>query len=122
MYKRVFLKYGANLKDLRKLTDFNVKTLVGRVKTGESSFSKQGRPSGVLQSDYNMKRQRSSASCISFTLTKKDKKEDILMWNKNRTHYKVSNYKLQTFIGCEKYGVALCLNKDKNCFKDFHVA
>ena len=89
---------------------------------GESSGHKPGRKSSPLQTDYNVKRQRGPASCIPPTCIRQDKIEHFPIWNENRTRCKVPNCKFQTFIGCEKCAVALCLNKDRNCFKTFHTA
>jgi hypothetical protein len=42
------------------------------------------------------------------------------VWKEKRTSCKYPSCKGYTFVSCEKCSVNLCLNKDKNCFKNFH--
>ena len=43
------------------------------------------------------------------------------IWNDNIIRCKSPSCNSQTFVTCEKCGTALCFNKDKNCFKSFHL-
>ena len=40
----------------------------------------------------------------------------------NRSRYQHNNCSELTFFKCDKCRVALCLNRQRNCFKDYHMS
>lgn len=80
----------------------------------------RGRPSSDAQRDFEKKKHRSPAKAIPIL--------DIRLYavghwpvvESGRQSCKRPNCKGQTVIKCAKCNVHLCLNKNKNCFREFH--
>ena len=79
--------------------------------------SKRGRPSA----DDMLKNKRRAATTIMPVLDcQKDKIEHWPVWKDTWRRCKIC-IKKNSFALCEKCEVFLCLNKDRNCFRRFHV-
>ena len=50
-----------------------------------------------------------------------DNEGHLPLWNDKRNRCKGEGYVSFSFIKCEKCGVSLCLNKNKNYFSSFHT-
>lgn len=121
LYKRVHLGKGVSTTNILSLADFRSEVSMVLCQMGESITPKRGRPSSHnIELQYSVKRKRGPATYIPPEAVRHDKVEHMPVWNEARTRCKVPNCKAQSFIGCSKCGITLCLNKERNCFKIFH--
>ena len=102
------------------LCDFRINLGESLCRSGVSLQKTRGRPSSSPGPFLQEKRKK----CINSHIPSDDvRKDDISHWpvyiNK-RLRCKLPNCTGYTFIKCEKCDTALCFNKSKNCFKDFH--
>lgn len=104
------------------LLEFRTQIAESLCKEGKDTTArKRGRPStSSIQQKYEIKKKRGPTTSIPSTNVRQDGMHHWPVIKPTRQRCKKPNYKGQTNVFCEKCEVNLCLNKNSNCFKDFH--
>lgn len=100
-----------------KLVDFRLELASTLCNIG--SQPKRGRPTGI-QKEIQIKKKKPNVAPFPSQDVRQDRENHLPRWNDTRLRCKYPKCKLQTFIVCEKCNTALCFNKEKKCFVDFH--
>lgn len=116
----LYRRNNAGAQNLMKLADFRIDLAKTLCCIGESSGPKRGRPSSIQQ-NIDAKRRKPNASALPPTDVRLDNRSHFPNWNETRLRCKLPGCKAQTYVVCQKCDTALCLNKDKNCYKLFHT-
>lgn len=106
------------------LADFKTAVADALCKSGKPELTrKRGRPSATsLEEAYSQKKKRGAAADIPQMDVRRDGLDHLPEWRENeRNRCKFPNCRSQSYIYCTKCRVALCLNKDRNCFVRFHT-
>lgn len=85
-----------------------------------SSQRKRGRPSSSLETEIAEKRKKGPIKHIPPKEVRTDQTSHWPVHQDAKMRCKYPNCKGFTRIKCEKCGLELCLNKNNNCFKNFH--
>lgn len=87
----------------------------------ETPNAKRGRPSmSEVESGITAKRHKGPVTAMP---VKDVRLDGVCHWPEymeNRQRCKLPNCSRKTFIKCSKCGVALCINRDRNCYSEFH--
>ncbi|XP_065368731.1 piggyBac transposable element-derived protein 3-like [Calliphora vicina] len=118
-YKRVLKQNGSQDSDILKQVDFRAEVAECLCKI-ETSAPKRGRPSTVEQ-QIKAKKKKGPAQTLPPQEVRQDKYGHWPVTLESKMRCKFPNCKGFTRIKCDKCGVALCLNKSNNCFKNFHI-
>lgn len=102
-----------------KQKDFKFEVAKCLCMCGQSILKKRGRPSSQPD-QMEIKRKKPNTSVLPPRDVRLDGFEHFPVWGRKRQRCKYSGCKGKTYISCEKCQVELCLNKNKNCFRDFH--
>lgn len=86
-----------------------------------SMNKKKGRPSSASDELIEKKRMRANVAILPPRDVRRDGCEHFPMWGQKRQRCKYPGCKGKSFVVCEKCRVELCFNKDKNCFRLFHL-
>ena len=86
---------------------------------GLNDLKKRERPSS-LDRNLEQKKKKLSSTAIPPEDVRTDNFGYIPNWSNTRQRCKIPGCKGFSFIFCEKCKVHLCLNKNKNCFGNFH--
>ncbi|XP_037037947.1 piggyBac transposable element-derived protein 2-like [Bradysia coprophila] len=119
LYKRVNFHRGTHRKHLLSLADFRLKLGVTLCRVNHVA-RKIGRPPTELERQISLKRKHHSCSPIPPKETRMDKTDHWPMWFDNRVQCKKPKCKGLTSVRCSKCHLALCCNKQRNCFHEFH--
>lgn len=106
-------------KSVMKIADFRLELAYTLCCIGSSTSTKRGRPSDT-QNKIDVKRKRPNVTPLPPQDVRLDNENHFPKWNETRVRCKHPSCKAQTYVVCEKCSTALCFNKDKSCFKDFH--
>lgn len=117
LYKKMCKERG---EQAMGLADFRVNLGETLCLLGNQGSSSRGRKSDV-ERKLQEKKHRSSAAFVPPKEVRQDKVAHWPTWLEKRQRCKFPGCKGYTFVMCEKCSAALCFNKDKNCFKQFHV-
>ena len=82
---------------------------------------KRGRPSNPLQPQLDSKKRKYPFSQIPAQEIRTDNLNHLPVVNEERQRCKYPECKEKSYISCDKWSVVLCLNKDRNCFYNFHT-
>ena len=104
-----------------RLVDFRGFAAEALCKAGRSSVAKRGRPSTEVETMLEAKKHRGPTSQIPVKEVRLDRVEHFMNWKEKRQRCKLPGCKLMTHVNCSKCNVALCFNKDHNCFLTFHT-
>jgi len=116
LFKRV--KEQRNEKTEIELPDWRKQLACSLVKSGQLRVSGRGRPSTSLEVKIDSTRPQ------SFRPTKDERTEKIEHWpqfSDKRERCKMPSCKGFTYIKCSKYTIYLCLNRNNNCFTNYHM-
>ncbi|KAG2466262.1 BBS7 protein, partial [Polypterus senegalus] len=86
----------------------------------DMSRKKRGRPSSDVERDFEKKKHRGPAKATPTMEVCSDAVGHWPVVESERQRCKRPNCKGQTVIKCSKCNVHLCLNKNNNCFREFH--
>jgi hypothetical protein len=103
------------------LADFTIAIADALCKAGKTVTLKRGRPSNGLQQKIDAKKKRGPAAEMPQAEVWQDGFCHYPIWRDTRGRCKLPDCKEKSFVACEKCEVTLCLNKDRNCFKAFHI-
>lgn len=106
--------------EIMPLAEFREEDAITMCKLGEKTTPKRGRPSTELETEISMKGRKPNVLYIPPKEVRKDETGHWPLWTNTRQRCKLPNYAGKSFITCEKCKLNFCLNKDKNCFKNFH--
>ncbi|XP_049901068.1 piggyBac transposable element-derived protein 2-like isoform X1 [Epinephelus moara] len=84
------------------------------------SKNKRGPPSSDVEREFEKKKRRGPAKAIPTQEVRSDAVGHWPVVERERQRCKFPNCKGQTVFKCAKCNVHLCLNKNKNCFREFH--
>lgn len=104
-----------------KLKDFKFEVAKSLCMCGSSMNKRKGRPSSASNDLIETKRMRANVAILPTRDVRCDGIEHFPIWGKKRQRCKNPGCKGKSFVVCEKCRVELCLNKDKNCFRLFHL-
>ncbi|KAL7395119.1 hypothetical protein ABVT39_010479 [Epinephelus coioides] len=85
------------------------------------SKRKRGRPSSDVEREFEKKRHQGPAKPIPAQEVRSDAVGHWPEVESVQQRCKLPNCKGQTVIKCSKCNVHLCLNKNNNCFREFHA-
>lgn len=117
LYKRVGEQ--KNTPITMKQKDFKFEVGKSLCVYGPSINKRRGRPS-MLSEEIEKKRKKPNAAILPPRDVRRDGFEHFPVWGEKRQRCKFPGCKGKTFISCEKCHVELCLNKDNNCYRNFH--
>jgi hypothetical protein len=103
------------------LADFKIAIADALCKAGKTVTPKRGRPSNGLQQKIDEKKKRVPAAEMPQAEVRQVGFCHYPIWRDTRGRCKLRDCKEKSFVACEKCEVTLCLNKDRNCFKAFHI-
>ena len=107
--------------DKMRLADFREEVAESLCKMGHRNVAKRGRPSNNTEQQIQMKKKRGFTSHVPVKNVRLANISHWPDWKPTRKRCKMPQCKSLTYVHCTKCGVALCLNKDKNCFVGFHT-
>lgn len=103
------------------LLEFKSRIAEGLCKQGKDmARKKRGRPSGSMEAALQMKKRRGPAKPVPDQSTRTDGVGHWPSVTDARQRCKKPNCKGQTVFICTKCNLHLCLNKNSNCFREFH--
>lgn len=105
-----------------ELASFKAEVAECLCKQGRNMQRKRGRPSNNLQQEIEAKKRKGSTAALPCRDVRLDNVGHLPTWKSKRQRCKLPTCQGFTFVQCEKCGVHLCFNRDKNCFKSFHTA
>lgn len=121
LYRRDSESLNIPKKKQRDLLSFRTSVAQALCMQGKDlSKKKRGRPSSDLERDFERKRHRGPAKAIPAQEVRADAVGHWPVVESSRQRCKLPNCRGQTVIKCSKCNVHLCLNKNNNCFRDFH--
>ncbi|KAG5892340.1 hypothetical protein JTB14_011206 [Gonioctena quinquepunctata] len=121
-YKIDMVNIGLPTKDIIDSLGFRGEVAEGLCHSGNDLNSrKRGRPSGSVEREFQEKRKRSQTKPISQFDVRTDKVGHFPCEKKQRQRCKKPNCGLKTYFYCIKCEVYLCINKERNCFAEFHI-
>lgn len=110
-----------NQKPKLSLSDFRIEVAECLCKTGDTSSKPKGRPSSSnLTEAIEAKRKKNSATPLPPTDVRLDNLGHWPVWTENRQRCKKPKCNNLSSTVCKKCNIALCLQKTRNCFTDFH--
>ncbi|KAJ8939128.1 hypothetical protein NQ314_011228 [Rhamnusium bicolor] len=115
LYKRRAQEEGAQTMGL---ADFRIRVGSSLCLIGPQHSSQRGRKSDIEKE--LAKKKCSSMSCIPPKDVRRDETSHRPVYMDTHQRCKYSKCTGFSFIKCKKCSAALCLNKNKNCFKNFH--
>lgn len=119
LYKRVSYHRGTDQKRLLTLSDFRLK--LGETLCKVNHVNRRiGRPPTELERRISLKRKHHSCSPIPPKEARLDKTDHWPLWFDNRVQCKKPKCNRLTQMRCSKCHLALCCNKQRNCFHEFH--
>ncbi|KAJ8932853.1 hypothetical protein NQ314_014397 [Rhamnusium bicolor] len=116
LYKRLAAQNGN--KNSMALAEFRIEIGQTLCMLGVRETHKRGRKSD-LEKQLQESR-RSSSTAIPPKGVRLDQTSHWPMWMEKRLRCKYPDCKGFTYVLCEKCSAALCFNKNKNCFWNFH--
>lgn len=119
LYRRVNFHRGIEKEKLLTLSRFRVSLAHTLCKFGHVK-TRIGRPPTELSRQISLKRKYHTKSPIPPKEARLDKIDHWPTWCDNRLQCKKPKCKALTFTRCSKCHVALCCNKQRNCFQEFH--
>lgn len=102
------------------LVDFKVAVADALCKAGKVVSKKRGRPSTEVQKQLDVKRSKGPAADIPQPDVRTDGINHMPIWLENRGRCKYPECGGKSYVACQKCKVTLCINKDRNCFINFH--
>ncbi|XP_040072936.1 piggyBac transposable element-derived protein 2-like [Ixodes scapularis] len=121
LYRRDCQSLGVPKNKQRDLLKFRLGIAEALCKQGKDlSSKKRGRPSGSLQAQLEMKKRRGPTSHIPNEDVRTDSTGHWPVVKDTRQRCKKPGCKGHTNVMCSKCNAHLCLNKNTNCFFDFH--
>lgn len=115
LYRRVHLQEKEKMLTQKK---FRIELAQSLCKIGPKA-QKRGRPRST--DVVEQKRINYRGSSLPTADVRRDPQDHWPEWKQKRTTCKFPGCRGYTFVACEKCKVNLCCNKDKNCFKQFHI-
>lgn len=104
------------------LVDFRLELAQTLCSIGSYQTPKRGRPSNNdVQKEIEIKKKKPNTSSLPPLDVRVDKESHFPKWNSTRIPCKLPGCHAQTYVVCKKCETALCFNKEKNCFSDFHT-
>lgn len=83
-------------------------------------MKKRGRPSSFVADMLEERKKKKPKANVPPKDVRTDGIDHFPYWSNDRQRCKLPACKGKSFVTCQKCNVALCLNKDKNCFLAFH--
>lgn len=90
-------------------------------KEGNCIIRKRGRSSMNVEAELKNKTKKHAAAALPIEEVRHDRHDHMPLWMETRQRCKFPKCSGFTFIYCAKCQVALCFNKNKDCFNRFHV-
>lgn len=118
LYKKVLLAKGIPIIPLSQ-AEFRTELAESLCKI-QTSVLKRGRPS-TLENEIQNKKKKGPCQYIPPKDVRRDQYGHWPVLEDGKMRCKYPNCKGFTHTKCQKCGVALCLNKNNNCFHNFHV-
>ncbi|KAM3626100.1 uncharacterized protein V6R79_022451 [Siganus canaliculatus] len=107
-------------KKQKDLLDFRTSIAQALCMLGKDMSRKRGWPSFVVEREFEKKKHRGPAKAIPALEVRSDSVGHWPVVERVRQRCKFPNCRGQTVFRCSKCNVHLCLNKNKNCFREFH--
>lgn len=121
LYRRDCESLNIPKKKQRDLLSFRTSVAEALCMQGKDlSKKKRGRPSSDVEREFEKKRHRGPAKAIPAQEVRGDAVGHWPVVESSRQRCKLPNCSGQTVVKCSKCNVHLCLNKNNNCFRDFH--
>lgn len=105
----------------KKLREFRLEVAKALCLSGPSLMRKRGRPSSFVSDMLEGRKKKKPKATVPPVDARTDVIEHFPLWSNTRQRCKMPACKGKSYITCQKCDVALCLNKDKNCFLSFHT-
>lgn len=121
LYKRVAAQRSENTS-LLTLSQFRIEVATCLCKEMTGVTVKRGRPSSSsVENQLQEKKKKGRTTYVPPKDVRLDCMSHFPEHTDTRQRCKLPGCGQLTFIKCEKCGVYLCFNKNKNCFRGFHV-
>ena len=121
-------EYGENVAKLgcfaaADISLLNFKTEIAEAfcKQGKTERETKGRPSSILEQDFEAKHKRESAKAISRESVQKDQVAHFPEFVHNKGSCKMPGCNGITKVFCSKCKLNSCFTLKSNCFLEFHV-
>lgn len=109
------------MEDTLPLLDFRLQVAETLCKIGTATITtRKGRPS-KMENTTEVKRQRISATHYPSTDIRLDNYAHWPVWTAERQRCKNPTCSSLTFVICDKCKINLCFQKNRNCYKEFHL-
>lgn len=119
LYKRAFVE--RNKEKTLSLLDFRLEVAESLCKTSTST-ARKGRPSNSKIEDViGAKKRKTSAIHYPTADVRLDNFAHWPIWTQERQRCKNAKCNFLSSVVCEKCKLNLCLQKNRNCFRDFHL-